>query len=396
MVKLSTKDLIETIRSETKGIENRIHFNNAGSSLMSDPVFNAVSKYQEEERNIGGYETFHKYETELGDFYEVAAKLINAKPQEIAFCENATRAWDLAFYSIPFEKGDEIITSQAEYGSNYIAYLQLAKSKGVEIKVIPNNSHQETSIHELEKLISKKTKLISITHVPTNGGLVNPASEIGKLAKAHGILYLLDSCQSVGQLNIDVEEIGCDFLSATGRKYLRGPRATGFLYAKQETTSEIEPILLDLHAATWTQTNQFKIRDDAKKFENWEQNFAGKYGLKTALDYILNLGIDWIEERVCDLANYKREALNSVEGITVYDAGKKKCGIVSFASNKKSPGELVKLASNESINISTSTVYGTRLDAENRKLPDMIRSSVHYFNTKEEIDKLIDLLKRCH
>ena len=152
----------------------------------------------------------------------------------------------------------------------------------------------------------------------------------------------MDACQSVGQLKVDVEEIGCDFLSATGRKYLRGPRATGFLYVKNEHIKDLVPILLDLHGATWTSTNSFEIKADAKRFECWEQNFAGKYGLKTAIDYTLNIGIDWIEERVTDLAKYKREALSDIRGITVFDAGLQKCGIVSFASDKYTPDQIVK------------------------------------------------------
>lgn len=392
---LSSKNPDE-LRKETRGVSEYIHFNNAGASLISDPVFEAHLEYLHCEHEMGGYETFHKYKDELEGFYASVAKFINCKPKEIAFIENATRAWDMAFYSFPFQEGDVILTSVAEYASNYISYLQLKKRKGIEVVVVPNDEHEQTSVSELEKLINEKTKLISITHIPTNGGLVNPAHKIGTVAQKHGIPYLLDACQSVGQLNVDVKEIGCDFLSATGRKYLRGPRATGFLYVKEEWIERLEPVFLDVHAATWTTKDSYKIREDAKRFENWEQNFAGKYGLKTAIEYAHDLDINWIEARVIELADYKREKLSKIAGITLTDAGEKKCGIVSFFSDKYSPDEIVSKLALKKINLSTSTTFGTRLDMEERSLPGLLRSSVHYYNTIEEIDTLVKELKSMH
>ena len=383
---------LDRLRDETRGLNNVIHFNNAGASLMADPVYEAVSGYLEEEREFGGYETFNRREAEINGFYSSCARLLNAEENEIAFIENATRAFNMAFYSFPFEPGDVILTSVAEYASNYISYLQLASKKSLQIKVIPNDQYNQTSTDELLKLIDSNVKLIAITHVPTNGGLVNPAKEIGEIARQNNIAYLLDACQSTGQLAIDVKEIGCDFLSATGRKYLRGPRATGFLYVSQMWVERLEPVFLDLHAATWTGKDSYEIEKSAKRFECWEQNFAGKLGLKTAIDYACTLGLDWIETRVLELAAYKRERLSQIDSITVYDAGVKKCGIVSFASNNITASKIAELLKDEKINVSYSTVEGTRLDMEVRELPDLVRSSIHYYNTEEEVDVLINAL----
>ena len=250
---------VERARRETPGCTNVIHFNNAGSSLMPQPVFDAVIEHLHLEMNIGGYEAKRKAVDRVEGVYDSIAGLLGCHRDEIAIVENATRAWDMAFYSIPFQPGDRILTAMAEYASNYIAFLQVARKTGAKIDVIPNDEHGQVSVSALRDAIDDRVRLIAITHVPTNGGLVNPAVEIGKVARDAGVLYLLDACQSIGQIPIDVRAVGCDMLSATGRKYLRGPRGTGFLYVRQEILEKLEPVFLDLHAADWVAKDRYEI-----------------------------------------------------------------------------------------------------------------------------------------
>ncbi len=262
---------IQRARDETSACNEIVHFANAGASLMPIPVSEALHDYLRSEERIGGYETQTKYDRSLNGFYGVAAQLLNCSSDEIAYVENATRAWDLAFYSFKFKPGDKILTSFAEYGSNVIAYLQQVKRFGVEVVFIPNDESGQLDTRALSNLIDDRVKLISITHIPMAGGLVNPAKEVGRIAKAAGIPFILDSCQGVGQIPIDVEEIGCDVLCATGRKFLRGPRGTGFLYVRKTLLTQLDPPFLDQHAATLVSPTEYQIRPDEKRFENWEQ-----------------------------------------------------------------------------------------------------------------------------
>ena len=326
-----------------------------------------------------------RQEAAIERFYTAAAELLNCDPDEIAFIENATRAWDMAFYAIPFQLGDRILTARAEYASNVIAFLQMAEQRAVSVEVIPSEETGELSVSALQEMMDENVKLIAMTHVPTNGGLVNPAAEVGKVAQEAGVLYLLDACQSVGQMPVDVQAIGCDMLSTTGRKYLRGPRGTGFLYVRREVIPVLEPPMLDLHAAQWTAPDQFITRDDARRFENWETNYAGKVGLATALDYAMGWGLDAIYARVQDLASSLRACLREIPGVTVTDIGTEQCGIVTFMVEGHPASEIQHTLAQQAINVTTSSTSSTRFDMEARGLALIVRASVHYYNDEAEV-----------
>lgn len=383
---------ISTARRDTPGCHTIAHFNNAGAALMPRCVVDAVKSHLDLEARIGGYEAARHEKTRLQNTYLSIANLLGCRPEEIAIIENATRAWDMAFYAIPFKAGDRILTSLAEYGSNYIAYLQLAQKTGVIIEVIPNDDVGQVSVEALKSMIDDQVRLISVTHVPTNGGLVNPAEAIGAVAREAKTLYLLDACQSVGQMPVDVEKIGCDILSATGRKYLRGPRGTGFLYVRSNLIESLEPPFLDLHAATWTETDKYIIRPDARRFENWESYIAGKIGLGAAVDYALSWGLDVIQDRVTQLADLLRSELDKINGVTVHDIGHKKCGIVTFIKSGLTASHIQSTVEDKGFNVSISETSSTRLDMEARELTELVRASVHYYNTEDEIHRFCDLL----
>jgi len=377
---------ITQARIDTPGCANVVHFNNAGASLMPRPVLEAIKEHLNLEAAIGGYEAAARAHDAVEHVYHSISKLLNCEPDDIAVIENATRAWDMAFYSIPFEPGDIILTSAAEYASNYIAYLQVSKKTGARIVVVPNEENGQISIRALSNLIDKRVKIIAITHVPTNGGLVNPAADVGKIARQAGILYLLDACQSVGQMPIDVHEIGCDFLTATGRKYLRGPRGTGFLFVRRGAIEKLEPPFLDLHAARWSSRDHYEVRLDARRFENWETYYVGKIGLGVAVDYALAWGLDQIWKRVSALAGSLRAKLMDIPKVRVLDLGVVKCGIVSFTIDGHRPEDICLKLSQLNFNVTYSLM-------EARGLESLVRASVHYYNTEGEINCFCETLR---
>jgi cysteine desulfurase / selenocysteine lyase len=380
---------ISKLRADTPACKDIIHFNNAGASLMPNPVIEAVQGVLHSENTVGGYEAERLAAKDLADFYSEFASLLNTDPDEIAYVENATRAWDMAFYGLDLQPGDRIITHGSEYVSNYLAFRHQARRRELHVDLAPSDSSGQRDIEGLEKLIGAKTRLIAITHVPTQGGLVNPVAEIGAVARRHGLIYMLDACQSVGQIAVDVQEIGCDVLSGTGRKFLRGPRGTGFLYVRRSILEKIDPPFIDLRSAIWTSRDTYKLAVGARRFENWESYVAGLVGLMTAVRYAIAIGLARIEERVATLADILRDALRDEKGVTVHDLGVKKCGIVTFLKEGTNPSDLATKLRNMKINVSVSDITSARLDFEPRGLSALTRASVHYFNTEDEVSRFV-------
>ena len=376
---------LNRIRRDTPGVDRVLHFNNAGSALPPRPVHEAMVAHLERELVMGGYEAAAAVKPLVGRPYAALATMLNCAPGEVALVENATRGWDMAFYSFAFQPGDRILTAEAEYASNYLAYLQAQRRFGVEIITIPSDGAGEIDIAALERLVDERVKLIAITHIPTNGGLINPAAEVGRIARRHGIPYLLDACQSAGQLPLDVQAIGCDMLSATARKFLRGPRGSGFLYVRQGLLETLEPPFVDLHAATWVATDRYELAPNATRFENWERNYAAQIGLGVAVDYALDLGLDAIAARTMALAEDLRARLAAIPGVTVRDLGRTRSGIVTFTHDRLAPDAIKAALAARAMQVTVSTITSTRLDMTARGLTAVVRASPHYYNSEDEV-----------
>ncbi len=380
---------VARVRADTPGCLDVVHLNNAGASLPPRVVVDTVIEHLELEARVGGYAAADAVAARADAVYDSVATLLGAGRDEIALVENATRAWDMAFYALAssFEPGDRILTSRAEYASNAIAFIQAAQRSGVVVDVIPDDEHGQLSVDALGAMLDERVRLIAISWIPTQGGLVNPAAAVGEVARDAGVPYLLDACQAAGQLPIDVDTLGCDFLSATGRKYLRGPRGTGVLYVRQHTFGDLEPPFLDVHAARWVSDTGITIRDDARRFESWEHSVANRLGLGVAVDYALSLGIDDIAMRVTELASSTRIMLAEIPGLTLHDLGVEHCGIVTFTIDGVDAYALAARLRAEHINISVSTIDFARYDFEARGLDAVARASVHYYNTDDELER---------
>ncbi|HYY44114.1 MAG TPA: aminotransferase class V-fold PLP-dependent enzyme [Actinomycetota bacterium] len=385
---------VERVRAETPGCEKRIHFNNAGASLMPRPVVDAVRDHLELETVIGGYEAAEAESDRIDAVYQAAARLVNCRADEIALMENATRAWQAVFYGNQFRRGDRILTARAEYSSNFMAYLHVAQGHGVEIVVVEDDEHGQIDVDRLASSIDGRTRLISMSHIPTSGGLVNPAERVGQVARAAGVPFLLDACQSVGQMPIDVEAIGCDFLSTTGRKFIRAPRGTGFLYVSQERLEDLHPPWVEIGSGDWSSRDGYTLKPNARRFETWEVSYALQLGLGRALEYATEISVPAIWSRVSELAAALREQLAGIPGVTVHDLGEVRCGIVTFSAGGIGADEIREALARAGINVYVSKVDNTRLDLERRGLDRIVRASVHYFNTQDEIDEAVGAVKR--
>jgi selenocysteine lyase/cysteine desulfurase len=381
---------VARLRADTPGTARVLHLNNAGAALPPAPVLDAVIGHLRREAEIGGYEAADEAAERVRAVYVSIARLIGAAPDEVALVESATQAWTLGFHAFDLREGDRILTARAEYASNVISFLHLARARGVAVEVVPSDADGALDVEALARMIDARTKLIAVTHVPTNGGLVNPAAAIGRVARAYGVPFLLDACQSVGQLPIDVEAIGCDMLSATGRKFLRGPRGTGFLYVRRALLDRLRPPFLDLHSARWTGTRDYAIEPGATRFEFWESAVANRLGLGAAADYALAVGVEAMATRIGGLAETLRRRLTALPGVAVHDLGRDRCGIVTFTVPRMTAREASARLRAQGINTSVSTAPFARWDMEPRGLGELVRASPHAYNTEDELDRFID------
>lgn len=386
---------IQQIRKDTPGTDKYIHFNNAGSSLPPQVVVKTMTDYLEQEAYLGGYELAQKKSQAVEQFYTSMASLLNCSAKNIAFTTNATDSYNKALSSILFQKGDVILTTEDDYVSNQIAFLALKKRFGVLVKRAAVKSSGGVEIASMQALMDQyQPKLVAVTHIPTNSGLVQPVEEIGQMCKKRGILYLVDACQSVGQMPLDVGKIACDFLTGTFRKFLRGPRGAGFLYVSDRVLEEkLEPFFVDLRGAAWTAADAYQVVDSARRFELWERSYAILLGSQVAVDYALNVGLKNIEQRIQLLSKSLRTQLQDIPSIRILDQGEQLCGIVTLVSEKHKPSDLKTLLEKEHIHSSISSKDGAWIDFSRKGVEAALRLSPHYYNSEKEVDAVIKIMR---
>ena len=388
---------LSALRSDTPGVQHVVHFNNAGASLMPQSVIDAITNHIALEAEMGGYEAADLRRDAIRGFYTSTAELLNTTADNIAAMASATDAYAQALSAIPFERGDVILTTINDYVSNQIAFLSLKKRFGVEVVRAADEPGNGVSVEDMAKKIkSLRPKLVAVTHVPTNSGLVQPVEAIGQLCQENDVLYLVDACQSVGQLPVDVTQIQCDFLTATCRKFLRGPRGTGFLYVSDKALStNLAPLFIDLHGASWESADTFQPVKTAIRFENWEFPYALVLGAAEANWYALNVGIETIEKRNDDLCATLRSQLIKLPGVRLLDEGKRLASIITLLSERKSAADLKTALKAEHINTSLSPHGAAILDFDQKGMKTtVLRISPHYFNTDIEINTLVETLEQ--
>jgi selenocysteine lyase/cysteine desulfurase len=367
-----------------------VFLDSAGSSLPPRPVLDTVVTHLHREAEVGGYRAATERLDDLHAVKTAIGALINADAANIALSDSASRSWADFFYSVPLSPGDRILVSGSDYASNAIAALQRARTTGAVVEAIPSDATGQIDLDALAELVDERVRLVSLLHVPTNGGLVNPAGAATRIAHRVGALVLLDACQSAGQVPIDVAELGVDALSATGRKWLRGPRGTGFLYVRPGLATTMEPARLDLHSAEWTGPHEYRLAPDATRFEFWECDVAARLGLGAAVRYLLDLGPDAVYTTVSANAEHLRTTLPQIPGVTVRDLGTRQCGIVSFTVDGVHPHEVRDRLRDQDMTVTVSHRGSTLLDMSHRRLDAVVRASPHCFVTTDELDRFAD------
>jgi selenocysteine lyase/cysteine desulfurase len=385
---------VDELRSHTPGAARRIHLNNAGAGLLSNRTLAAMVDHLRLEAEIGGYEAEDARREQIEAVYASIARLLGGRRREVALFDNSTHAFNAAFYSIPFRAGDRILTGHCEYGSNILAYLQVARRTGAEVVVVPNDASGQLDTRALERLVDDRTRLIGVSHVPTGGGLVNPAAAIGRIANAAGVPFLLDATQSIGQFPVDVARIGADFVTGTGRKFLRGPRGTGFLWVRESALSGLDPHVNDIEASTWDGARGFTWHRGARRFESWERSYSNVLGLGAAVDQALEIGLTEIGARCAALGAALRDGLDRVPGVHTHDLGADRCAIVTASLDAVPAGEFARRIVAAGINVSVTAAEHNQFDTEIRPVHPLVRLSPHYYNTEQEIDRTLAVVAR--
>jgi len=380
-------------RRDTPGCRDRIHLNNAGAGLMPRPVLDALTDHLAREAAIGGYEAADEAEPRVRETYALVADLVGAAPRNIALVENATVAFSQALSAFDFRPGDRIVTTRTDYPSNQLMYLSLAQRAGVETvraDDLPEGGVDPESVRRLAR--DPRTRLVALSWVPTNSGLVQDASSVGAVCAELGVPYLVDACQSVGQMAIDVNALKCDFLAATGRKFLRGPRGLGFLYVSDRLLERgAFPLFLDMRGADWTDPDAFRLADGARRFENWEFAYALIVGLGAAARYALAAGHAG-RQRAWRLAALLRERLGAVPEVRVLDRGRERCAIVTIDVRGRDAAELELRLRERGINTSSADRKSGVLDMDDKRAETVLRFSPHYYNTEDELDAAVAAL----
>ncbi|MDH5365350.1 MAG: aminotransferase class V-fold PLP-dependent enzyme [Cyclobacteriaceae bacterium] len=387
---------ITQIRKDIPHYGNKVFLNSAGSSMMPSSVVQKINYYLHEEEKFGGYKVADVNANELDDFYKQAAKLINCSPRNIAFTNSATDAYIKALSSIHFKKNDVIITTDDDYSSNHIQFISLRKRFDIKIIRIKNLENGDLDIEDFQKLVEKHTpKLVAVTHIPTNSGLIQNIEAIGEICHQKQIIFLLDACQSVGQLNININKIKCDFLTTTGRKFLRGPRGTGFLFVSDRLLEEdFSPLMIDGGGAVWKGVDHFEMLKTAKRFETWETPFALVMGLKEAINYANLVGLEHIQDYNKKLMMHLRKNLSEISGVNLYDKGSTTGSILTFRKEGKSLEKITKNLEENNVYFSISQTEWGLIDFNKKGIDWVVRLSPHYFNTKEEMDKVSEIIEQ--
>jgi len=381
---------VERLRQATPGVARIVHFNHAAASLPSAATVQAVVDHLGREAAMGPMEAARAAHDTLAAARQRAARLVGAQPDEIAFASGCSDAWGRAFAALgPWGPGDRILVGRHEWGGNLATLQQVAGRAGARIEPIPCDAEGRADPAALQAMLDERVRLVSLTWLPANGGLINPAAAIGAVARRHGIPYIVDAAQALGQLPIDVGSVGCDVLVAPVRKHLRGPRGLSLLYVRDDFAARLAPAFVDTSSAPIGAAGVSALRPGARRLETSEQPVALLCGLANALQEALDLGIEAIRARIDANAGALRDRLARIPGVTLHDLGGVCSALVSFNVDGLAAPDVREALAGQGINITANGVPYTPLDMRARGLDTVARASVSYLTSGAEIDRLV-------
>lgn len=384
---------LERVRRETPGLMGRIHLDNCGSALMADPVAKVIRDAFDKDVMFGGYVAQEQQADALEGVYQSLSTLLGGKVEDFACTGSAVDAWTKAFYSLPLRSGDNIVTAFNEYCSNFIAYLQVGQNKGVEIRVARQAVDGGIDLSHLASLVDDRTRLISISHMPSSSGEINQVKQVGDIARDKAVLYQLDACQSVGHVPVNIQEIGCDIMTGTARKFLRGPRGIGFLYVNENARTRMEPVVLTNQSAVWSSRDAYTLRNDARVFEAWERSVVNQIGFGAAIDYLLELGVERATGQIAKNAAYLRAGLSGLHDASLECPSHATSAIITFNVDGQTPQDVKTRLEHQNIAVQIASVVHTRLDLENRNIDSAVRVSPHYYTNQSDMDTFLEAVE---
>ncbi len=381
---------VDAVRATTPGCHDRAFLLSAGSSLPTQETLDAVIGHLRLEGAVGGYAAADRVVDVLEQGRADLAALVGGDPDEIALVPSDSVGWVKAWWgwvvggNVP--PGSTVFVDRLCYHSHYAALDQTRRLGNFSIRVMPSLADGTVDVDALD--IGSDVSVVCLTMVGTHSGNVNPVPDVGRRAAAAGVPLFLDACQALGQLALDVKELGCHVLTGTGRKFLRGPRGTGMLWVSQSIVERFSPPGIDATSTPWSTADGMHIRSGVRRFEEFEVSVASMVGLASAVRQALTLGAAPIERRVVALGERLRSQLAETEGVEVRDTAARRCGIVTFTVGGVPPAGVVAAASASGITINQSTSTWAAIDMDAKRTPAVVRASPHYFNTTSEIDRL--------
>ncbi|KLT70721.1 aminotransferase class V-fold PLP-dependent enzyme [Flavobacterium sp. ABG] len=387
------------ILSQTVNGKPLVYFDNGATSQKPQIVIDAIEKYYQE-INANIHRGVHTLSQLATDAYEISRgkvqQHINAKfAHEVLFTPGTTHGINLVtngFASI-LKPGDEVLVSALEHHSNIVPWQMLCEKTGAVLKVIPMNEDGELIMDAFDALLSEKTKVVTVNHISNALGIINPIKYIIEKAHAVGAAVLIDGAQAVPHLKPDVQELDCDFYVFSGHK-MCGPTGTGILYGKEAWLNKLPPYQGGGEMIKEVTFEKTTYADLPHKFEAGTPNIAGGIVLGTAIDYLNNIGFDNIQKHEEELLEYATKRLLEIEGLRIYGTGKNKASVVSFNIDGIHPYDIGSII--DKLGIAVRTGHHCAQPIMNFFcIPGTIRASFSFYNTKEEIDLMVDAVKKA-